>query len=168
MANRHLQWTALVATAGLGLADTACAGTQVLNAAGWVQGQSALTDDFMVTGPGTLTVTIQDYVLPTSLQSLTFNLFGTGSATPNLMGSMSGAGTEQFKINTGQRLSAQLYAVAGGAADVGLYGETLTFTPAGSPVPLPRSGGLLVAGLGVIGWLASGRRRPGGVDRKAS
>jgi hypothetical protein len=132
----------------------------MLNAAGWVQGSTALTDDFQVPGPGTLTVTLENYVFPSALQAVQFDLYGTSSSTPHLMGSMSAAGSESFQVDSAQRLSAQLFAVAGGAADVGLYGWTLTFTPAGAPVPLPASGGLLLAGLGAIGWIASGRRRP--------
>jgi hypothetical protein len=158
MSHRFLPVIALI-VASLGVADAARASSVLVNAAGWVEGSAALTDDFQVAGPGTLTVTLEDYVFPSALSAVQFDLYGTGSAAPHLMGTMSGAGQESFQVNSGMRLSAQLYAVAGGAADIGLYGWKLTFTPQGAPVPLPSTGGLLIAGLVILGWIASGRRR---------
>jgi hypothetical protein len=153
-----------VALAALALAFGACqpatAGTVVLlDSAGWVQGWSSLSDDFRISGSGTLTVTVKDYLFPAALGSVDVSLYNTGGPTPQLVGSMTGAGQETFRISvaTATDVSAQLYAVAGGAADIGVYGWKLSFTPAPA-VPLPPSAELLVGAL-VVAWVVVGGRR---------
>jgi hypothetical protein len=150
--------------AGAALVLLAVAGaradTVLFNGVSWVNGSSAASATYDLYAPGTITVTLKDYKLPTALATLDLSLFESGAtgAAPQFLGMVAGAGqsslSESYKVGAGD-LSTQLFASASGSS-VGLYDLMVTYQPA-QPVPLPTGIALLPAALLGLGLLA--RRR---------
>jgi hypothetical protein len=129
------------------------AASQVLyDESGLLRGQQSFQDEFSVSGPGILTVTLSNVAWPASLASLDMVL-GTSQG---LLGPEMGPGTESFTVSGGN-VFAQWFGSAQGALDCGVYGLKIEFTPT-STVPLPTSIALLLSGLVLLGWQRRQRR----------
>jgi hypothetical protein len=128
----------------------------IFDGTGFLQGQQSFTDAFSVSGPGTLSVTLDNVSWPEQLSSLNLVL-GTANG---LLGPEMGAGSESFKINSGGKVFAQWFGTAQGPMDVGVYSMKIMFTPAGQlAVPLPASAALLASGLALLVWQRRHRTR---------
>ncbi len=134
--------------AGLAAASihTACASQVLYDGSGFLRGQQSFQDEFSVSGPGLLTITLSNIAWPASLASLDL-VVGTPRG---LLGPEMGPGTESFNVSGGN-VFAQWFGTAQGALDCGLYGLKIEFTPT-STVPLPTSIALLLSGLLLLGW----------------
>ena len=139
----------------LGGIGKAVASQVLYNGIGMITGQQTVTDSFSVSGPGTLTVSLQDMSFPNPLASL--NLL-VGS-TQSLLGPETGAGTASFKISGAEQIYVQALATAEGPLDSGVYGLDVMFAPT-APVPLATSITFLVSGLMLFAWQRRQRRSP--------
>ena len=125
-----------------------------------VTGNQSATFSFQAPGPGTVSVQLTDLDWPQALSSLSFM-----AATPSSVlasGSSSSMQSFAFQVAAGGKYFADVMAVAGGSLDLGAYSFNLSFTPAGSPVPLPSSGLLLLGGVAALIGLLRLRRSMGG------
>jgi hypothetical protein len=138
------------------------ADTVLYDASSFIEGQQSFTQSFNISGPGTLTVSITDINWLDVVSDLNCFL-STASGLVNPAGNgYSGAsetfsgGSETFSVGSGP-IYAHWFGNAQGVYNLGVIGVTITFQPAGTPVPLPASLLLLLSGLGVLfGW----QRRP--------
>ena len=134
-------------------ATVAQASTVLVSDTTLVTGSQSATFSFQAPGPGTVSVQLTDLDWPQALSSLSFM-----AATPGqVLASGSPSSTMQsfaFQVAAGGAYFADVMAAAGGSLDLGAYSFYLSFTPAGTPVPLPSSGVLLLCGVaGLIGLL---------------
>jgi hypothetical protein len=128
-----------------------------------VAGSLATDDSFTTPGAGTITVNLQNLNWPASLNALSFSATSAGQ----VLASWNGTGTSiasdvtTFDVAAGTYFT-HIIATAGGMLDIGLYSVMLTFTPTGSPppIPLPASGWMLLTGMFVLAGLARAMRRP--------
>lgn len=140
---------------------------------------TAYTTALFLPTAGTLSVTVSDQLFPSALTQLEVTLFsGTGSGATLIGGPLSGlntnGGTSAQTFTWTYDLSAGTYtsvfAAAAAPANaafpgmpvfaLGLYNDTITFTPTAAAVPLSPIGGVpLAAAVGGIGLYA--RRRSG-------
>lgn len=165
----------MVAAAAPGVAGANSLSTMTLqNASNMVTSTSSVsfTGDYMLPSAGTLTITVSDQLFPSALKQLDFTLFNGGTAVGNtLSGLNTGSTTVQlyswdFNVQAGS--FSTLFNVAATSAGipgaptfgVGLFDDTVTFTPSAPAVPLPSAGGVLLVGTGALG-LMSRRRRIG-------
>lgn len=112
-----------------------------------ITGSESSVFSFQAPGPGTLIVQLTDVKWPQTLSSLSF-MATNGS---HVLESWSDPGSQldanlTFQI-TGGRYFADVMAAAGGPLDLGVYSLSIDFKSANSPVPLPASGWLLLAGV---------------------
>ncbi|HXP65360.1 MAG TPA: PEP-CTERM sorting domain-containing protein [Steroidobacteraceae bacterium] len=135
----------LMAFAG---ARPAAAADVLYDGVGFLQGQQSFVQAFNITGPGTLTITLQNVAWPETLANLNMTL----STASGLMGPELGAGTETFNVRGGP-IYAQWFGTAQGPLDLGVYSLKVVFNASlTTPVPLPATGILLTLGLGILGW----------------
>lgn len=126
-----------------------------------VSGTVATDNTFNAPSAGTVTVNLQNINWPASLSALSFS----ASSASQVLASWNGAGmssdTATFDVAAGTYFT-HVIATAGGTLDLGLYSMLLTFTPNGSPppIPLPASGWMLLTGMFVLAGLARAMRRP--------
>lgn len=135
-------------------ADTVTA-TDPLEQTTLVFGQQTNLYAFNTTGPGTLSVTLQDWAFPVSLQQLTASiLFQDQTWSLTQSPSNSSEWLLDLPISTGGVFDAFVAAEAGTLANlpfgVGAYTMTVDFEPA-STVPLPPALDLLLGGIGLLG-----------------
>jgi hypothetical protein len=125
---------------------------------GFMRGQQSMEQTFVVSGPGTLTVTLSNVDWPQSLASLNLLV----SSTQGLLGPEMGAGTATFNV-TGGDVFAQWFGTAQGPLNTGVYGLEVVWNSATAtaPVPLPTSFALLLAGLLLLFWHRRGRTASG-------
>ncbi|HEV2700083.1 MAG TPA: hypothetical protein VGV09_00510, partial [Steroidobacteraceae bacterium] len=131
------------------LAASAAHATQIFTDSHLIEGTSVVSSvgyTFNVSGPGVLTVNLDDLVWPTGLSDLTF----TATTSSNVIGQLTGAGQASFNLLAGGTIYAYVTgeatnAKSGPAYGVGLYTLMVGFTPA--PVPLPATVELLLAAL---------------------
>ena len=139
--------------------------------------------DYVLPTAGTLTVSVSDQLFPSGLTQLDFSLLN-GSAATLVGGPLSALNTAAnpttpqvftwtFGVQAGSYSTLFSAAAASSAAEfpgvppfaLGLYEDTVTFTPAAAAVPLPPAGGVLLAGAGLLALLA--RRKPAVADDAA-
>ena len=155
---------ALVAAALLGLLTSvnASAGGVLLADSTLVSGTSSDIFSFQAPGPGTVTVNLTNLAWPQPLTSLDF-MATTPSAVLSSWSDSGATGsvsqTQYFQVSTAGTYFADITATAGGALDLGVYSFSLTFTPAGSPVPLPASGWLMTSAVLLGMWLLATTHR---------
>jgi hypothetical protein len=139
---------ALALAAGL-LGSAAAQAGQIFSSSQLIEGTSVISSvsyTFNVSGPGVLTVDLDDLAWPTGLTDLTF----TATTASQVIGQLNGAGQESFDLTSGGTIYAYVTGEAtnpatGPAYGVGLYTLSVGFTP--SSVSLPASLALLLAGL---------------------
>jgi hypothetical protein len=132
------------------LAAHAARADQILSDSHLMTGTSVISDvgySFNVSGPGTLSISLQDLSWPTS--SLT-DLSFSANTPSSLLGQFNGAGAASYDITSGGTIYAYVTGEAtnpasGPAYGAGLYTLDINFTP--SAVPLPASLGLLLVAL---------------------
>lgn len=143
---RHLpKLAALAALVALGLglgATSANADTILIEQSGLMSGTQTIVTPLAVSGAGTLRVTLTDLGWPAQLTSLSFALTDATS----VIGRMSAAGTQTFRVGGAANLFAHVYGATTGPLDLGLYSLRVQFTP----VPLPSAAVLLLAGVGLF------------------
>jgi hypothetical protein len=131
------------------LGSAAAQAGQIFSSSQLIEGTSVISSvsyTFNVSGPGVLTVDLDDMTWPTQLSDLTF----TATTSSNVIGQLDGAGQASFDLTSGGTIYAYVTGEAtnpttGPAYGVGLYTLAVGFTPA--PVPLPTSLALLLAAL---------------------
>jgi hypothetical protein len=136
--------------AALGQAPTARADTVLYDSANFIQGQQSFTQQFTVTTPGTLTISLSSVPWLDTVQDLTF--FVTSAS--GVVGSTMGSGTNSMSLTAGNYY-AHWFGDANGQYQLGVDDLKLQFAPKGSSaaVPLPRSLLLMLGGLGLLfGW----------------
>lgn len=127
-----------------------------------VAGTESAVYSFSAPGPGTVSVQLTNLDWPQALSSLSF-MATTANQVLSSLSAPSSASTQSltFPVAGGGTYFADVMAAAGGPLDLGIYSFSLNFTPAGSPVPLPASGALLLGGIGgivgLIRWLRGTR-----------
>src|ERR1700722_19266187 len=90
---------ALTLTAAL-LGTSVAQADQIFSTSQLIEGTSVISSvnyQFNVSGPGTLSIDLQDLTWPTSLSDLSFTL----STASTVIGQFSGAGTQTFNIASG-------------------------------------------------------------------
>lgn len=142
---------ALVALAG---APHARADNILLAQTTLVNGSVSTVDSFTAPGAGTVSVSLDSLNWPAPLSSLSFSATSASQVMASWNGTGLSSNVATFNV-TGGTYFTHILATAGGSLDVGLYSMLLTFTPSGSPppVPLPGSGWLLLTGALVLGGL---------------
>jgi hypothetical protein len=96
-------------------------------------------------------VALTNIAWPQTLSNLSF-LASTPSTVLSSW-STSASQTGSFGVNSSGTYFADVQATAGGPMNLGVYSLELTFSPQ-TPVPLPASSWLLLAGiLTIVGWL---------------
>ncbi len=112
-----------------------------------VSGSAANVYSINATGPGVLTVRLENLSWPERLSQLDCSIYsGDG-----LLKSLSDTGSWQFVVTGPASFYASVFAGAGGRLNLGLYSFKLTFESAASLVPLPAAGWLLGSVLGIFG-----------------
>jgi hypothetical protein len=147
--------SAALALAAALLGTSAAQAGQIFSASQLIEGTSVISSvsyTFNVSGPGVLTVDLDDLTWPTQLSDLTF----TATSSSSVIGQLNGAGQASFDLTSGGTIYAYVTGEAtnptsGPAYGVGLYSLAVGFTPA--PVPLPASVALLLAALLGLGLL---------------
>jgi len=121
-----------------------------------VNGSVSTVDSFTTPGAGTVTVNLESLNWPAALNSLSFSATSASQVMASWNGTGISSNVAQFSVTGAGTYFTHILATAGGSLDIGLYSMLLTFTPAGSPppVPLPASGWLLLTGVLVLGGLA--------------
>lgn len=144
----------LCGLAALGAVAPAGAAEVVYAGVGFIRGQQSGTESFNISGPGTLTVQLENVPWPEQLASLNLVV----SSASGIQGTEMGPGTENFQLTAGTYY-AQWFATAQGPLNVGVYSVAMEFLPSGvNPVPLPTSIALLASGLALLGWQRRHRR----------
>ena len=120
----------------------------------FVFGQQTNLYAFNTTGPGTLSVTLQDWAFPVALQQLSASiLFQDQSWSLTESSTQSNQWLLSLPVSTGGTFDAFVAAeggtVPGLPFTVGAYSMTIDFQP--SAVPLPPAIDLLLGGMGLLG-----------------
>jgi len=136
------------------LTTAAQASTVLLADTTLVSGNESSVFSFNAPGPGTVSVELTNLDWPQALSGLSF----MATTSSQVLSSWSDSGLSPqlsaFQVGAAGTYFANVVATAGGPLDLGAYSFSLTFTPAGSPVPLPSSGALLLVGMaGLVGLL---------------
>lgn len=124
-----------------------------------VTGTVSTVDSFTATSAGTVTVNLQSLNWPTSLNALSFSATSANQVLASWSGTGLASDVATFDVTAGTYFT-HIIATAGGVLDMGLYSMMLTFSPSGSPppVPLPASGWMLLTGVFVLAGLARAMR----------
>jgi hypothetical protein len=130
------------------------------NTTNLVQGQESFVQSFNVTSPGTLTVTLTQIPWLDTVSGLT----SFTSTSAGVLGSSTGAGTENIDITGAGTIYEHWFGTAAGTYNIGAVGIDVTFQPSSvAAVALPTSFIMLLSGLGILfGWQS--RRAPAAVS----
>lgn len=112
---------------------------------------------FNAPGAGTLDITLKDWGFPQSLQKLTASILSQDQVLGSLNPSQSSDWQLEVPISNGGLFDAFVAAQAGAGShglQFGAYSMSITFQPAGSPVPLPPALDLLLGGMGLLGGVS--------------
>jgi hypothetical protein len=136
----------LVALAILGIAHVpqARADTMLLSDTTMVTGTQSAVFSFTAPGAGTITANLQNLNWQVPLSALSFS--ATSGSDVMSSWDASNSKVETFQVTAGNYF-AHILATTGAPSDVGLYSLNLSFSGATSPVPLPASSWMLVAGI---------------------
>ena len=158
-----------VLSAAPAVANTIVSETRLL------QGSQTMSFELEITGPGFLTIRLQDLNWLGRLQNLSFAIIGssgpslqpTGSPTrarlnaPPLEFFAATGGERSFQISGSGKYYAYVSGLAGGTSGMGLFALNASFNGV-APVPLPAAAWLFGAGLVAFGATLQRRRRAGG------
>ncbi len=140
----------LVFFAVIALEGQAHAG-EILAESGVFIGDTTAQYSLNVSGPGSLTVYLNDYKWPTPVADLTLEIASQGK----ILGQLKGSGEETVTLTGPGTYYAYIMGNATGALDVGAYGVTADFqaaAPPPPPVPLPGGFTLLLGGVAAALW----------------
>lgn len=129
------------------------AATVLLSDTTLITGSESAVFSFDAPGPGTVSVQLTNLDWPQALSSLSLAATSANQvlwSSPSSQAALVGTQDPFFQVAKGGTYFADVMATAGGALDLGVYSLSITFTPAGAPVPLPASGGLLLVGILVL------------------
>ncbi|HEY6927481.1 MAG TPA: VPLPA-CTERM sorting domain-containing protein [Steroidobacteraceae bacterium] len=154
-----LALVAPLALAALAAAPHARADNILLAQTTLVTGTVSTVDSFTAPSAGTVTVNLQSLNWPASLNALSFSATSSNQVLASWSGTGLASDVATFDVAAGTYFT-HIIATAGGMLDMGLYSMMLTFTPSGSPppVPLPASGWMLLTGVFVLAGLARAMR----------
>jgi hypothetical protein len=143
-----------LALATLAVAPHARAESILLAQTTLVNGTESTVDSFTAPSAGTVTVNLQSLNWPASLNALSFSATSASQVLASWNGTGLASDVATFDVTAGTYFT-HILATAGGVLDMGLYSVMLTFTPSGSPppVPLPASGWMLLTGIFVLAGL---------------
>ena len=148
-----------LALAAMAVAPHARADNILLAQTTLVTGTVSTVDSFTAPTAGTVTVNLQSLNWPASLNALSFSATSSNQVLASWSGTGLASDVATFDVTAGTYFT-HIIATAGGMLDMGLYSMMLTFTPSGSPppVPLPASGWMLLTAMFVLAGLARGMR----------
>lgn len=156
-APRKRGWLASMALLGLATTPHVWADSILMAQTTLVTNTTSTDDSFVVSSPGTVTVSLQNLDWPTPLSALSFSatsanqvLANWDSATTNQTSDVS-----TFQVAAGTYF-AHIMATAGDplGLDMGLYSLLVTFKPNTPSVPLPASDWMLLTGMFVLAGIA--------------
>lgn len=102
---------------------------------------------FSATGPGTITVKLENIPWPERLAMLSCSIF----SKEGLVQQLTDSGEFSFAVTGPGAYFAKINALATGALKIGLFSFKVSFEPSASPVPVPAAVWLLASALGVFG-----------------
>lgn len=136
-------------------ASGADAATVVYEDVGFIRDVGYESDSFTVPSDGSYRVTLTDFKFPSNFEQLNLSI----STFNTEINSVSGSGWFDFEAKSGITYYANVYGVAGGPLDLGLYGVGVESLSAPvSHVPLPASLLLMSSALVVLGAFGRGGR----------
>jgi hypothetical protein len=160
----HLHAAALLAALFLCLTQSGHADQVLLSQTTLVYGNESETVSFNAPTAGTVTVQLQNLAWPELMGSLSFMASSATQSLTAWSNSSSPSETESFQVGPGTYF-AHVTGQASGPLDLGLFSLAISISPLTSPVPLPASGWILLAGLALLlGAAALLARRSSGTD----
>ena len=130
----HSVFSAVIFVGALAISHSANAANVVYEDVGFIKGEEESTSQFSILHAGTYEATLIDFIFPATFDVLSFQLT-EGSPSPLFeVNHLEKNGSFTFEANAGTYY-ANLWGVAGGAHEIGLYG--LQISQLSSVVPLP-------------------------------
>lgn len=122
---------------------------------GFIRGAGDQSESFTVSNAGVYRVTLTDFNMPSYFDELTLSV----TTRKSEISTVSGSGWFDFDADIGTTYFANVYGVAGGALDLGLYGISVeAVNSAVAPVPVPASLFMMASALAVLGAFGRGGR----------
>lgn len=137
------------------------ASTVVYEDVGFIRGVGFESDSFTVASDGDYRVTLTDFSFPSTFEELSLSITTYNSTIT----SITGAGWFDFEAKSGTTYYANVFGLAGGPLDLGLYGigvESLSAPVSSVPLPAPLL--LLSSALVVLGAFGRGGRGAGATE----
>ena len=132
---------------------TAEAATVAYQDVGFIRGVGDQSESFSVASSGSYRVTLTDFSIPGTFDLLSLSV----TTDKSLINLIDVSGSFDFNADVGTTYFANLYGIAGGNLDLGLYGisvESIAGTVA--PVPVPASLFMMVSALAAMGAFGRG------------
>ena len=153
----------IIVFAVLAFVGPARADSLVLAQTGLVVGNQTAQYSINIPSAGTLDLQLTDFDWPSPMAALTLEI-----ATPTqILQTRSGAGDLKLSLSGAGTYYAYVIGKAAGTLNLGAFGVLGTFQPL-SPVPLPGSVSLLIAGMFALLWSMRRRHRSVGVPAFAT
>lgn len=150
-ANARLLFASGLLCAGLSLAPRAQADTlpveSLVQSSVLVSGTQSRLFEFDASGPGVLTVRLENISWPEQLARLDCSIY----SNEGLIRAFSGAAEWRFETTGAASFYANVLAGAGGRLDLGLYSLYVSFQSHVAAVPVPAAAWLLASALGLFG-----------------
>jgi hypothetical protein len=150
---------AAVSLTGCLVANSARADTLLLSETSLVAGSQASVFAFQAPGAGTVSAQVTNVNWPQLLSSLSFIATSSSQTMASWFDPPSQTSqTLSFHVTGPGNYFADIFAVAGGPLDLGVYSFCIRFAPSAPPVALPATRGLMLSALAaLLAWLRRGR-----------